>query len=111
MSYWSSDVCSSDILLGLPDFLVVFVFALQLQQFVFNRLQATLRRFVGIFIDRFALDLQLKEAPIKLVHDLGFGVDFHADAGARLVDQVDGLVGQETVGDIAVGEQIGRAHV
>ena len=32
------------------------------------------------------------------------GIDLRADQGAGFVDQVDGLVGQETVGDIAVGQ-------
>ena len=33
------------------------------------------------------------------------GVDLRADHGAGLVDQVDGLVGQEAVGDVAVGQR------
>ena len=32
----------------------------------------------------------------------GQAVDFHAQAGARFVDEVDRLVGQEAVGDVAI---------
>ncbi len=38
----------------------------------------------------------------------GFEFDLHAQAGGRLVDQVDRLVGQETVGDVPVGQRRGR---
>ena len=37
-------------------------------------------------------------------HGLGLGVHLDLDLGRGLVDQVDGLVGQEAVGDIAVGQ-------
>ena len=37
----------------------------------------------------------------------GLEFDLHLEARCRLVDEVDGLVGQETVGDIAVGERSG----
>ena len=50
---------------------------------------------------------QLDQAPVEPVHRLGLGVDLHLDARRRLVDQVDRLVGQEAVGDVAVRE-LGR---
>ena len=56
---------------------------------------------------RLALDAQLDQAPLEPVHRLGLGVDLHLDARRRLVDQVDRLVGQEAVGDVAVRE-LGR---
>jgi hypothetical protein len=34
----------------------------------------------------------------------GHGVKLHAQAACGLVHEVDGLVGQEAVGDVAVGE-------
>uniref|UniRef100_A0A0N4ZZD3 NDK domain-containing protein n=1 Tax=Parastrongyloides trichosuri TaxID=131310 RepID=A0A0N4ZZD3_PARTI len=49
-----------------------------------------------------ALNLQLDQAAVDLVQRLGLGVDGHAHAAGGLVDQVDGLVGQEAVGDVAV---------
>ena len=42
-----------------------------------------------------------------IVELCGHGVDLRADHRAGLIDEVDGLVGQETVGDIAVGERRG----
>ena len=53
------------------------------------------------------LDLELHHAAVDLV-DLGRQrVDLDADLGGRLVDQVDRLVGQEAVGDVALGERRG----
>jgi hypothetical protein len=54
------------------------------------------------FFTALALDLQLDEAPVESVHHLGLGVDLHLDAGGRLVDEVDRLVREEAVGDVAL---------
>ena len=53
-------------------------------------------------IERESADLNEKFSALKAVHGLGLGVDLHPDARRRLVDQVDRLVGQEAVGDVAV---------
>ena len=45
---------------------------------------------------------------LELVELLGHRVDLHAHAARGLVDQVDRLVGQEAVGDVAVRERRGR---
>ena len=50
-------------------------------------------------VDRPAQDVDLHRA----------GVDLHAEPGRRLVDEVDGLVGQLATGDVAVG-QAGGGH-
>ena len=42
---------------------------------------------------------------VELVELLGLGIDLHAQARRRLVHQVDGLVGQEAVGDVAVRQR------
>jgi len=68
-----------------------------------------LRGLVGFLAHRLALDLQLDQAAVELVHDLRLGVDLDLDLGRRLVDQVDRLVRQKAVGDIAVG-QGGSGH-
>ena len=94
-------------LLGLPHLLEVRVLAPQARDLVLDRREALLRRLVGLLLDRLALDLELDEAPVELVHRLGLGVDLHLDARRRLVDQVDRLVGQEAVGDVAV-RKLGR---
>ena len=55
-------------------------------------------------VERLQLDLQLHDVPVDLV-DLGrLGVDLHPDPRGGLVDEVDRLVGQEAVGDVAVAE-------
>ena len=46
----------------------------------------------------------LDDLPLDDVQLGGHGVDLGADHGAGLVDEVDGLVGEEAVGDIAVGQ-------
>ena len=51
-----------------------------------------------------ALDLELHDAALDLVDLLRHRVDLHPDARGRLVDEVDRLVGQEAVADVAVGE-------
>ena len=63
--------------------------------------------FVLFLLHRFALDLELDQAALEFVHHLGLGVDLHLDARGGFVDQVDGLVRQEAVGDVAVGK-LGR---
>ncbi len=50
------------------------------------------------------LDLELHHAPVRLVELDRRGVDLHAQPRGGLVDEVDRLVGQEAVGDVAVRE-------
>ena len=69
--------------------------------------EALRRGFVLLLAHRLALDAQLDQAPLEAIERLGLGVDLHLDARRRLVDQVDRLVGQEAVGDVAV-RQLGR---
>ena len=49
------------------------------------------------------------QTAIDFVQSLGLGIHGHADARGGLVDQVDGLVGQEAILDVAVGE-VHRGH-
>ena len=60
---------------------------------------------VVILAERLQLDLELHDVAVDLV-DLGrLRVDLHPDPRRRLVDQVDRLVGQEAVGDVAVAQR------
>ena len=61
------------------------------------------------FFSAAALDLELLDAPLDLVDLDRHRVDLDPQPGAGLVDQVDGLVRQEPVGDVPVGEH-GRRH-
>ena len=58
-----------------------------------------------VVAQRLELDLELHDVPVDLV-DLGrLGVDLHPDPRGGLVDQVDRLVGQEAVGDVALAQR------
>jgi hypothetical protein len=78
-----------------------------LQLFV-EHLEALLRRIVALLLERLALHLELDDAAVETIQLLGLRVDLHADPRRRLVDQVDGLVGQLPVGDVAVRQRRGR---
>ena len=64
---------------------------------------------VGLLAQGLPLDLELHDPAGQLVQLGRHRVDLGAQARRRLVDQVDGLVGQEPVGDVAVGQH-GRRH-
>ena len=64
-----------------------------------------LRGFVLLFLERFLFDLELNDPPLEPIQRLGLGVDLHADARAGLIDQIDRLVGQLPVGDVAVRQR------
>ena len=50
------------------------------------------------------LDLQLGHFSLQHIQLGGHGVDLRPHGGTRLVDQIDGLVRQKAVGDIAAGK-------
>ena len=82
----------------------------QVGELALQRLEPRRARLVGLRAQRLALDLELLDAALDLV-DLGrHRVDLDAQARGRLVDQVDRLVGQEAVGDVALGEHRGGDH-
>ena len=64
-----------------------------------------LRGVVLLDLQRLALDLELHDAAVDLVQRLGLGIDLHPQPRRGLVDEVDRLVGQEAVGDVAVGQR------
>src|SRR5437588_199030 len=67
------------------------------RQFLLDLLAPLLRVRIGFLQQRLALNFQLHDAPLDLVNLHGQGIDLHAQARRRLVDQVDGLVRQEAV--------------
>ena len=74
-------------------------------------------RVVVLLGQRHLLDLEATHQPLDLVDLDGPGVDLHAQPRRGLVDEVDGLVGQEARGDVAVGQRggghqrgVGDAH-
>ena len=82
---------------------------LEIGQLLFELLQPFLGGLVGLLLQRLTLDLELHDAPLDLVELGRHRVDLHAQARGGLVDEVDGLVGKEAIGDVAIGEH-GRRH-
>ena len=60
---------------------------------------------LGLLLQRRALDLELTQLALDDVELRRHRVDRHAQLRGGLVDQVDGLVGHEAVGDVAVRER------
>ena len=95
-------------LLGLPALLHRAGLLLEVGELLLERLEARLRRVVGLLAQRLALDLELDPPALELVELDRHRVDLHAQPRGGLVDEVDRLVGQEPVGDVAVGQRRGR---
>ena len=72
-------------------------------------LQTLLGGVVGLLHERLLLDLQLGELTRGGVDLDRHAIELHAQAACGFIDQVDGLVGQEAVGDVAIGE-VGSCH-
>src|SRR5580700_2406649 len=54
-----------------------------------------------------ALDFKRGGLALELVNFLGYGADLDGERGSGFVDEVDGLVGEEAVGDVAMRERGG----
>ena len=63
---------------------------------------------VGLLGEGDPLDLELADTPLDDVDLRGQRVDLDAELGGRLVHEVDGLVGEEAAGEVAVGQHRGR---
>ena len=78
---------------------------LQVAQFLLQLVEADPRSIVGFLLQGLALDLELDDPPVELVDGFGLGIDLHPEPARGLIDQVDGLVGQKPVRNIAVGQR------
>ncbi|MNI18250.1 hypothetical protein D3C73_716520 [compost metagenome] len=96
-------------LLGLPHLFQLVVFPLLLGQLLVEQIEALAAGVVVLLHQRLLLQLELDDAPLEAVQGLRLGVDLQPYAGRRLVDEVDGLVRQLAIRDVAVG-QLGRRH-
>ena len=56
---------------------------------------------IALALDGLTLDFELLDLARRIVESLRHGVHLEAELGGRLIDEVDGLVGEETVGDVA----------
>src|ERR1700722_3291140 len=57
---------------------------------------------VRFFAQRLLFDFELHDAALDFVNLSRQRIDFHAKAGGCFVNQVDGFVGEKTVGDVAL---------
>ena len=80
---------------------------LQLRELRPQRLQALPALGVLLLLEGGLLDLQLHHPPRHRVQLRRHGVDLGADGSAGFVHQIDGLVRQEAVGDVAVRKHRG----
>ena len=86
-------------------------------QFRFQTLKPIFGAGVFFLLQRLLLDLQPHNFPVDRIEFFGLGIDLHLEPRRRLVDQVDGFVRQEAVGDVAMRQscrrddrRIGNAH-
>ena len=105
------------LLLGLPARGQVGGLLLELGQLLLELLQAVLRAGIALLLERLLLDLEPHDLAVDRVELFRLGIDLHLQPRRRLVDQVDRLVGQEAVGDVAVRQRrrrddraVGDAH-
>ena len=74
----------------------------QLVKLGFQLLQPVARRLIAFPLQGFPLDLELDDAAVEFIDFFRLRIDLHAEPRRGLVDQVDRLVRQEPVGDVAV---------
>ena len=89
-------------LLALPPQLHLGGFFAKLAQFLFDQRQPLAGRRVVFLAQRLALDLQLNDLALHRLQIRRQRIDLHAQARRSFIDQVDRLVGQKTVGDVAM---------
>src|SRR5207253_7836100 len=92
------------LLLGLPLRAQRIRLLALLRELLLEALQPLARRRVGLLLEGLALDLELHDLAVDLVELLGLRVDLGPEPGRRLVDQVDRLVREEAIRDVAMRE-------
>ena len=81
---------------------------LEIGELLLEFAEPLLRRLVALLAQRLALDLELHDAALELVELRRHRVDLHAQLRRGFVDQIDRLVGQESIGDVPVRQHGGR---
>ena len=88
-------------LLGFPLGVVIALAVLEFGNLLIKVCNALL---IAIALDGCALDFELGNLAGNLIKSLGHAVHLDAQFGCSLIDQVDGLVGQEAVTDVTLAE-------
>ena len=89
------------LLLALPLGLVIVLTVAQVGELLVELLYALL---VAVALDGSALNLELRDFTGHLIKFFGNAVHLDTQLGSSLVDEVNGLVGQETVADITLAQ-------
>ena len=76
----------------------------QFGEFLFDLLAPLHGGLVRFLLQRLQFDLELDDAAIEGIDLCGHAVQFDPEPGGRLVDEIDGLVRQKPVADVAVGK-------
>ncbi len=92
---------------GLPLRAEFVLLAFQFGEFFFEFFETVARGLVAFLAQGFAFDFELHAPARDFVELGGQGIDFGAELGGGFVDKVDGLVGEEAVGDVAIREDRG----
>src|SRR6516164_9511594 len=95
---------SNSLFFGLPTRFFPTGFFLQFGKFLLDLAAPFLGMRVRFLEQCLALNFELQDAALDFVDLYRQGIDLHTEAGGGFVDEVDGLVRQEAIGDIAVGE-------
>ena len=105
------------LLLGFPSRGDVGRLLFQRAQLLFQPLEPFLRAEIGLFLERLLLDAQPDDLAIERIELLWLRIDLHLQARRRFVDEIDRLVRQKAVGDVAVRQRrcgddraVGDAH-
>ena len=91
-------------LLGFPAGLHGIEGVTALSQFLLHFMQVLLGELVVVLLQGGFLDFQLHDPAAHIIQLCGQGIDLRADHGAGFIHKVNGLVGEETVRDIPVGQ-------
>ena len=91
-------------LIAFPDGFLAVELLVEFLQLLQQLGMAFLGQVVLFLLERRLFDLQLHDLSSQRIQFLRHGIHLGADRSAGFVHQVDGLVRQETVGDVAVGE-------
>ena len=93
-----------DRLLRVPAALQARELLVEVRELLLHLREPVARRLVLLLLEPLPLDLELRDPAAHLVDLGGHRVDLDAQPARRLVDEVDRLVGEEAVRDVAVGE-------
>ncbi len=97
------------LLLRLPLACAGFHLLIQIGKFLVNLGKTLLCLRIGFILQRSLFDLQSHDLAVQLIQFHRHGIHLRTDAGTCLIHQVNGLIRQETIRDVAV-RKLGRCN-